>query len=282
MKLYNDCIPCIVRGSLDAARLATNDETLQQKVVKEILKILLTFDLNNPPPLMAQHIQQTVKKMTGNEDPYKAIKKKYNDFALSIYDELKSIVARSSNPFETATRLAIAGNIIDYGTSNSVGKQKILKTIEDSISGNIIGDINRFETCVKKAGKILYLADNAGEIVFDQLLLEQIGKEKAIFVVRKGYALNDATMKDAVSTGISKDLRVIDNGTSIPGTYLKLCSKKFLAEYERADLIISKGQGNYETLEHDDKRVFFLLKIKCSIVSKHSGFNLNDTVIYNP
>ncbi len=277
MRMHNDCLPCIARGALDTAKLATDDETLQVRIVKKVLKKLYNFDMNFPPPLMAKFIQQAVFEITNVSDPYYHIKKEYNDFALKLYPELEKKVKSSS--FDTAVRLCIAGNIIDFGTHNTVGKKKVLDTIDEALATDINGFVKPFKDACKKAKKILWLADNAGEIVFDKLLMEKIEKDKIIYAVRGGPTQNDATIFDAKYTGINKLVKVIDTGAAIPGVMLEYCSDNFKKEYDRADLIISKGQGNFETLDHTDTRIFFLFKAKCPIVANYAGCRLNDIVI---
>lgn len=281
MKIFNDCIPCIVRGSLDAARLATADDRVQLRIMQRVLQKLISQDMDAPPPVMARHIQQAVSEITGVDDPYKAVKQKYNRFALSIYDDLKSVVDRSGDPFDTAARLAIAGNIIDFGAASVVTRKDILKTVEDSLSNRLEGDAGLLKEKAGQAGRILWLADNAGEIVFDKLLLGQMDRSKVVYAVRGGYAQNDATMEDAVETGVTDMVTVMDTGVAVPGTLVEESSGAFREVFDNADLIISKGQGNYETLDQNDSRIFFLFKVKCPIIAAHSGYNLNDTVILN-
>ena len=277
MKMHNDCLPCIARGGLDAAKLATDDERLQLKIVKKVLKELCIFDLNSPPPLMARFIQRIVKEITGVSDPYYSIKKKYNDFALDLYPELEKKV--KSSFFETAVRLCIAGNIIDFGTHNRVGKKKVLDTIRESLTMDINGAVKPFKDASQKAKKILWIADNAGEIVFDKLLLDKMDQDKIVYAVRGGPTQNDATFADAEYTGITQMVNVIDTGAAIPGVILKYCSDRFKKYYDQADMIISKGQGNFETLDYTDPRIFFLFKAKCPVVARYAGCRLNDIVI---
>jgi len=277
MRMYNDCLPCISRGGLDAARLATSDEQLQLKIVRKVLKELCTLDLVSPPPLMAKFIQKTVKQVTGVSDPYYKIKKKYNDLALELYPELERKV--KSSCFDTAVRLSIAGNIIDFGAHNTVGEKKVLDTIHESLTMDITGSVKLFQEACKKAAKILWIADNAGEIVFDKLLLGEMDRDKVIYAVRGGPTQNDATLEDAEYTGITKIVKVIDTGAAIPGVLLEYCSDDFRLWYEQADMIISKGQGNFETLDHQDTRIFFLFKAKCPVVAEYAGCKLNDIVI---
>ena len=136
------------------------------------------------------------------------------------------------------------------------------------------------KSSIDRASRILYLADNTGEIVFDRLLLEQMPRDRITFAVKGGPVLNDATREDAEFTGITDLVRVIDNGTDIPGTVLSACSAEFREEFARADLVISKGQGNYETLDEEDKHIFFLLKVKCRVVSDDLHCDVGSAVVH--
>lgn len=277
MKLTNDCLVCCVRGALDAARLATDDEKLQQKVVKAVLKELSGIETDVPPPMVALFIHQTVERFTGVKDPFKKLKDQYNDFALSLYPDL--VKRLDGEPFETAVRLCIAGNIIDFGSHNQVGEQKVIQTIEDALVVPIKGDVDAFNSACRQAQKILWLADNTGEIVFDKLLLSRLDLKKVTYAVRGGPTQNDATLADAQYCGITDWVEVIDTGAAIPGVVLEYCSEAFNKAYESADLIIAKGQGNFETLNLDDERIFILFKAKCPVVADHAGVKLYDIVI---
>ncbi len=277
MKMHTDCLPCIARGSLDAARLATDDQSLQLRVVRRVLAELIDFDLHFPPPLMAGFISRTVEAVTGVKDPYAGIKKKYNDFALDLLPTLR--VRAGTSCFETAARLCIAGNIIDFGAHNRVGRQKVLDTIEDALVMPLNGDSAALEKACEKAGTILWIGDNTGEIVFDQVLLERLDCRKILYAVRGGPVQNDATLEDAEYTGLTRMVEVVDTGAAIPGVILDHCSEDFRKIYDRADLIIAKGQGNFETLDLRDGRIFFLFKAKCPVVADHAGCSLDDMVL---
>ncbi|MCG8620014.1 MAG: ARMT1-like domain-containing protein [Desulfobacterales bacterium] len=279
--MNTDCYPCIARGALDAARLATPDETLQLAVLKKILGKLSVLDPDWPPPLMARFIQETVGEMTGVRDPYARLKEKYNTMALAMMPELTAMKAGQDalKRFETGVRLAIAGNIIDFGTASTVGRKKLIATITHAMETRVTGSVDGFRTAVEGASHILWLGDNAGEIVFDRLLLEEMDCGKVIYAVRGGPIQNDATIEDARTSGLTEMVRVMDTGALIPGTLLPYCTDAFVREFERADLIISKGQGNFETLDHDDPRVYFLFKAKCGVVARQAGCDLGDVVI---
>ncbi|MCK5311283.1 MAG: DUF89 family protein [Desulfobacteraceae bacterium] len=282
MKIYNDCFPCILRGSLDAARLSTDDEIVHRKIMEKTMEKLSSARLYDPPPIIAQYTQRQIKEITGISDPYKKLKVKYNQFAKRILPELETMVNNSDDPFAMAVKIAIAGNIIDFGAMSDKGEDLFFNDIKTTINGGIKGNIPILQERVEKAEKVLWLGDNTGEIVLDRLLLEQVGTKKVTYVVRGEAILNDATMEDAVDAGLTEIVRVIDNGVDIPGTVLSCCSEEFRDEFKKADLIISKGQGNFETLDHDDKRTVFLFKVKCKVVADNSGFKEGDSVVFMP
>ena len=203
MKTYNDCIPCLVRQALGAARFISNDEGVHQKVLKKTLAALAVMDMNQAPPMMARHIQNTITEVTGNKDPYKKIKKKFNKFSLGILEDLRAMVESSKDPLKTAVRLSIAGNIIDFGALSTLDKEIIFATIDHAMANEVKGNMEGLIKEITAAGRILWIADNAGEIVFDRLVLEKIDRDKVTFVVRGGAALNDATLEDARDAGIS-------------------------------------------------------------------------------
>jgi uncharacterized protein with ATP-grasp and redox domains len=193
---------------------------------------------------------------------------------------LKEKIARSLNPLETAVRLAIAGNIIDFGPNSRLEDRHVRDAITHAFRAKRLGlDEEDFRTAVMKADKILYLADNAGEIVFDRLLIEQLPYEKITLVVKAGPIINDATMNDARAAGLTDLVEVIDNGADAPGTILEICSEEFRRRFDQADLIIAKGQGNYETLSNVDANILFLLKVKCPVIARHLGSELDSLVL---
>ncbi len=283
MRMHNDCFPCLAKGTLNAARLATPDEGVQLDILQTVLERLATQDQASPPPLTARFIQETIEAWTGVADPFAALKKKYNDLALSLYPWLSSLKAKPGmDRFEAGVRLAVAGNIIDFGVAEKVGEKKLMETISQALSMPVNGSVARLKKAVEAADHILWLADNAGEIVFDRLLLEEMDVSKVTYAVRGGPIQNDATMADAKDTGLADMVRVIDSGAAIPGTLLNHCGKELNAAYKAADLILSKGQGNFETLAHDDPRISFLFKAKCPVVARQANCRLGDVVVRGP
>ncbi len=279
MKTYYDCLPCFVNQTLHAARLASEDKDIHELVLRKFLKAVSEMEFQKSPPLMGQFIHRIIRKYSASDDPYKNLKDQFNLYALSLYPELKKMIEQSSKKLETAVRLAIAGNIIDFGANTDIDQASANKSIESSLSQPLTGNIKHFCKSLQSAEKILYLGDNTGEIVFDRLLIEQLPSEKIIFAVRGRPVINDAVMSDAEDTKMTDAVKVIDNGTDVPGTVIEQCSNEFKQAFEQADLIISKGQGNYETLSDTNKNIFFLLKAKCRVIAKDIDCEQGSSVI---
>lgn len=284
MKADLECVPCMIRQTIDTARYSTDDPNLQRAVVNRVLHFLYNASLEVTPPELGKKVYHIINNNTRKKDPYREMKHSYNRSALEIYDELKRLIDQYSNPLEIAAKLAIVGNTIDYGvTNNPISIHQVIME-----SKKIDFSINHFDYLLKdlrRETNILYLTDNAGEIVFDKLLLETIhqsfpSKEFNITVgVRGGSIINDATREDAEFIRMNEVARVIDNGDDTPGTLLKYVSAEMKRYYDQAELIISKGQGNYGTLDQEKKLIYFLLKVKCPLIAKNIGAKEGDTVM---
>ena len=280
MKTYLDCIPCFVRHSLDAVRIATDDERVHAQVLRKALRLADEVDFDESPPVTAQKMHRFIREAAGVEDPYLEIKDRFNKLALAMYPELKRQVESADDPLGAAVRLAIAGNIIDYGTNSEVAHDKVEDAIAESQSRPLDTQaLEELREAIDKAEKILYLGDNAGEIVMDRLLVEQLPCEKITFVVRGGPILNDALMEDAETVGLADIVSVIDNGSDAPGTILDDCSEEFRRLFEDAGLVISKGQGNFETLSDVGSGIFFMLQPKCKVLAEHLGCEMGSLVL---
>lgn len=279
MHTYLDCIPCFIRQSLDAARHATNDVHIHEKVIRGAIGLTINLDMKQSPPLIGQQIHRLIRELAGVDDPYHDIKQQFNDMALQLYPKLRRLIIESDDPIQTAIRLAIAGNIIDFGVKSQLHETELEETIKSCLCGELSArQIEDFRSAVNEAENILYLADNADEIVFDRLLIEQLPTEKITVVVKGSPVINDATMEDAIHAGLPKIVGVIDNGSDAPGTVLQNCSQNFRKYFNKADLIIAKGQGNYETLSSVDKNIFFILKAKCPVISRNIGCEVGDMI----
>ncbi len=279
MKTFFDCTPCLVRQALDSVRRSTNDEAIHEQVLRNTLRAMSEMDFQESPPAMGGKIHRFIREDLGEGDPYREVKEASNRLALDLFPALKSKVTQSGNPLETAVRLAIAGNIMDVAVKSDVGEADVNEAIEDAVSSPLAGDVDDFAHAVATAKKILYLADNAGEIVLDRLLLEKLSAGKVTLAVRGAPVINDATMADAQVAGITELVEVIDNGSAVPGTLLGECSAAFRRRFDEADLIIAKGQGNYETLNETEKDIYFLLKVKCPVIARDIGAKVGSLVL---
>ena len=280
MKIGLKCIPCFVRQAFEAVSLVTNDQKIRERILRQVLFRLANVSFDNTPPYIGRDIHRIVRLLSGDSDPYVEIKKDSNTLAMKLMPSLKELIKSSADPFETAVRLAIAGNIIDCGQGNPISEEKIQKTVSQCLDQPVSKDaINELKEEIGKASNILYLGDNAGEVFFDRLLIEELQGYPITFVVRGAPTINDALKDDARMVGLDKLVRVMDNGSDVPGTILEECSPEFKRQFMEADLLIAKGQGNYETLSDEQKKTFFLLKVKCPVIAEHIGCQEGDMVI---
>jgi len=288
MKTYLDCIPCFYRQALDAARIAGTDEIKQKQIVDKISQLIPDFPLEASPPEMGREIYSLVGKISGVKDPFKEIKENSNKFALKLYPELKQEINNSEDGLLTALKLSIIGNIIDYGAKNSLDVPKEINYLfqgnfkTDNKNNSIIFKYKQFKEALNEVDTLIYLADNAGEVVFDRLLIEELVKElgkEVIYVVKGKPIINDALIEDALFCGINRTAKVISSGSDAPGTLLKYCSPEFIRLYQKAELIISKGQGNYEALSGEDRPIFFLFRVKCPVIAEDVGCNVGDMIL---
>ncbi|MFP4028022.1 MAG: damage-control phosphatase ARMT1 family protein [Candidatus Brocadiia bacterium] len=281
MKTFFDCVPCFIQQTLDAARMATEDKTVQEEILRSVLEETAHLSFSETPPHMARRIHRIIRECSGCSDPYAAVKRHFNELALGELEELRSRVEDSPNPFETAVRLAIAGNIIDFGVASWDSESPLWDTIEEVLERPFdINDLPRFHAAVEEADEILYLGDNTGEIVLDQLLIEQLPTERVVYAVKGAPIINDATLQDARETGMVDLVEVVENGSDAPGTILDLCNESFRELFWQSDLVISKGQANYETLSKNGKAgLFFLLKVKCPVVARDLNCEIGSIIV---
>lgn len=280
---YLQCTSCFLRHSLDAAREATTSDGVQRRIMAAVLREAVRHLPHFSPPRLGREIHRLVREYTGNPDPYRQVKALYNQAAMGFYARLKNLVEESQDPFASALRIAIAGNIIDFGSRRIEEEIKLMPVIEDCLARPFaIDHVLELRQRAARADDILYLADNAGEIGFDRLFIEQLPRSRVTVAVKGSPVINDATIEDAQAVGLSELVEVIDNGSDVPGTILEMCSPEFQQRFRRADLVIAKGQGNYETLCHldTDKHIFYLLKVKCSVVGRALGCQVGDIVVY--
>jgi len=281
VKIYLDCFPCFLRQALEASRIAGAGKETQRAVMDRVMARLLDISEKETPPRIGSMIHDTVKRVTGNSDPYREIKRRHNEQVLDMEEELTALITGSSSPLSDALKLAAAGNLIDMGPERRWHKMReIFRDFTERDPAHF--DCPSFDTALRKAGTLLYLGDNAGEIVLDKILIGVLLRETNLditYVVRGGPVIDDATMEDARFVGMTDLVRVIDTGVAFPGTVPEASSGEFLDYYTGADLILSKGQGNYESLSDEDKNIFFLLQTKCRVVADKIGCGVGDIVL---
>jgi len=276
MKTYLDCIPCFFEQALRAGRMATNDEKLLKLLLDKLGLMLSNISLESTPPETGRLIYQMVKRVTGNPDPFRKVKHQNTKQALDLYSSLKKIVNESNDGLLTAIRIAIAGNVIDFGANATFDIDIAIKeSLEMDFS---IFDYTTFRNFLVKSKQVLYIGDNAGETVFDRILIEQMNKP-VIYVVRGAPVINDATFDDAVEAGIDKVATIVSSGTDAPGTILSTCNSEFKKILDQSEFVIAKGQGNYEALSNENRPIFFLLKVKCKIIADDIGVSKGDILL---
>ncbi|MFA5417786.1 MAG: ARMT1-like domain-containing protein [Bacteroidales bacterium] len=279
MRIDSECGKCLLKANqklFDKFNIPWQQQQELQKYNEQLMesKFLATA------PEIQRELSMNFNSVTGINDPYVEEKAESNCLASALYQEWKPRITRSDDPFDLALRLSIAGNIMDYGANNSFD---ILKTINHVTTANFaIDHSNLLKQRIRHAKNILYLGDNAGEIVFDKLFIETIGHPNFTFAVKGGITLNDATMEDADKIGLHSVAKVISNGYNAPSTILSKCDAEFLKVYNEADLIISKGQGNLEGLiNENDPRIFFLLVVKCTVIGEMLKVKKGSFVVFN-
>ena len=284
MQTYLECIPCFVRQAIDAAQLAGGSDDVQEQVVRRVLEEVSRFPFDSPPPLMAERIHAIARELCGGVDPYREAKRASNELALELVDELRPRVAGDRAPFHAAARLAAAANVIDLGAmstrdmSHEAIRRELLAALEENGGTH---DLDALSKAVEGADTVLYFTDNAGEIAFDRLFIEQMPPGVVTAVVRGGAVLNDATYEDAEAVGLTEVARVLDTGRAAPGVVLDTCPDAVRRLFAEADVVIAKGQGNYESLSGKSRPgLFFLLRVKCPVVARDSGFPVGRLVFH--
>ncbi|HNS17709.1 MAG TPA: ARMT1-like domain-containing protein [Bacteroidales bacterium] len=278
--MHADCLKCF----LSQAGKLLHEYDVPDTIAGNIRNRFMLFidnhqDISAPEAACLMH--RLIKKATCTEDPYQKAKSDYNELLLQLEDEIRSIIRASDDPFQMALRYALAGNIIDFGPQKPFDVLKALS--EAAFKEPYIDHSLELKRELKNASMVLYLGDNAGEIVLDKLFIETINHPNLYFAVRGSNILNDVTMEDADRVGLKKIASVISNGYDAPSTLVNKCSLEFRKIYEGADIIISKGQGNLEGLiDTCDKKIFFLLMVKCNVIAERVEVKeKNVVVLYN-
>jgi uncharacterized protein with ATP-grasp and redox domains len=272
-----DCIPCAIGSLVTLFTKGLVPERRQEPAMRALLAYLSQLDFKLSLPQMGQEMHRLIRDVLENPDPYFEIKRTFNQLMLEYYPDLKKLVDEAADPFLMALKLAIAGNVIDFGPNRPFDFNATLDRAKTMVLA--VDESESLRDSIPRARTLLYLGDNAGEIVMDRILLETIRHPNVYFAVRGAPVINDATIDDARSVGIDRIAQVIANGDDAPGTILETSSPEFRDIFDRADLVIAKGQGNYEGLCGIDKNIYFILMAKCDHVAAHLGVQKGDLVV---
>ena len=286
MNIKYDCLPCVTRQLIKLATKVTDDDLIQKEIITQGLKVISTENFNASAPYITGLIYDIAKRESGISDPYLDEKNEFNQIAEVLIRDLalREKIMESSNPIDTALRLSIAGNIIDFSLGIDVDENGVRASIDQSLKAKLHGvTTSDLTDAIAKAEHILFIGDNAGEIVFDKLLIELLPLKKIKYVVKGGPIVNDATLKDAINVHMDDLVSIVDTGVAIQGVELSTCSPDFIKLFNEADLIISKGQANFESLSNEkNKNIFFLLRAKCRTISNEIGCEKGAFVLLNP
>jgi damage-control phosphatase, subfamily I len=273
VKLLPECYLCAMRQALAAARLVSGDEDFHHECMVETARLLAVAQRDMTPPEGGEEFYRMIRERSGNPDPFREQKRKQNEVVEALLPWLRETVSSAEDPLLMAVRLAIAGNAVDPGAQESFDLEK---SVMEAVEGE--AGLEAFPALAERlesAGTVLVIADNCGEVVFDRVLIETMRERAAragrdlevILAVRAEPIINDVTMVEADELGMCEICTVISSGSGMPGTVLGRTTTEFREAFDRADLVISKGQGNWETLEDCDREVFFLFQAKCPAVA---------------
>ena len=281
MKLSNECIDCI-KGQITKACVSMGlNKELTKEIEDEITNQSENFDNSKTPPFVVKEVYEYLAKKSGVCDPLEHVKQNSIKEALTYVPFIENKINSSKDKIFTAIKAAVAGNVIDFASKEQFDlKEEISKIFEKNFA---INDFDKFLSILENHQELLILADNAGENVFDKILIKTIKNIypdlKITYATRGKAIINDITIKEALQIGIDKYATVVSSGVPTPGLELSLVSNEFNAIFQSAPLILSKGMGNYESLEDTlDKRVFFLFKVKCNVVAKHVNESLGEII----
>lgn len=274
MRTSLECVPCFVRQAAEAVELAVSPGERRERLLRILLREIAAADWSGSPPVVGQVIHRIIRRELNDPDPYRSLKERLNRIAAALMQAAAVRIERlprMEERWEAVIRLAAAGNLLDAGAKTRLAPEEMHGLLDRVWHMPLVGDPDGLARRVEQAQRILYLTDNAGEIWFDRLLLEHLPKERVTVAVRGAPTLNDATIEDARACGLTQMVRVIGNGSDAPGTVLDDCSEEFRRELGKAELVISKGQGNFETLSEEDGKIWFLFTVKCEVVGRRVG-----------
>lgn len=277
MEIFLDCLPCMLKQALEAARMVTAKEELHDAIISDAICELTKYHNYPSAPALAEVIHSLVKKHTASLDPYAKIKSRDISKALSFEPKLLEFVNNSNDCIKKALKVSATGNIMDSAMNNTLDIEQCLEC--ELAKPFAVFDIELFSEDFKIADNILIIGDNAGEVVFDTVLAKTLSKNcKVYYAVRERAIINDATISDAKKTNIGNYAKIISTGCGMPGAVLDACSDSFIDIFNKADIVISKGQGNFEALSDTKRAIYFLLKAKCNRIATLLNTEINSYI----
>ncbi|MGM0611383.1 MAG: damage-control phosphatase ARMT1 family protein [Thermodesulfobacteriota bacterium] len=274
-----DCLPCFMRQALNGARLTSpNDLQTQKKILSAVAQSIARMDTRLSPPHLAGQIYAQITEISGTDDPFADYKKKSNSEVMALLPEIRSRILREEDRLFFALRMSIIGNYMDAGVARDFDWQSALKNEKDARWAEL--HYPDFKNKLKKENKILIIGDNAGEIALDTLLVRELVElgNDVTYAVRALPILNDATVEDARDVGMTDICEVISSGSDCPGSVTSRCTDEFLKKMHEADLVISKGQGNFEALSEEKNGIYFAFKVKCEVVAELVGLPIGSSI----
>lgn len=271
-RLHSECLTCMAKVHMDKCPKDI-DEEIKVEYMQKLLKILSEAEEKYGAPVIVRKIKQLQEEVLGIKEDYAEIKKYYNHLMMCYEDQITQKIENSEDPLKMGIQYAMIGNYIDFGARITVTDEHLTElintpeefTVDQKQYNELVKDLNKAKT-------LLYLTDNCGEIVMDKILIKQIKNKypelEITVMVRGDEVVNDASMKDAVQVGMCEIVKVITNGSDIAGTWIEEISSKAKAVMDEADIIISKGQGNFETLRKCGKNIYYIFLCKCDLFSR--------------
>lgn len=274
MGSHVDCIACIVNKANKLADLYIKDKRKKYKFMQGVLKEILNTGYDRSAPLIEAKMTRIARQVTGIADFYEQDKRYFNDLLLSLEQEVETVILKGEDPLAEALKAALAGNIIDFSALNDVSSDLVKNILFKTMTEQTLNlfTYNRLLDNLSNSKGLLYLGDNAGEIVLDKLLIKFIKKRfpnlSITFATRGAPISSDVTETDAYYVGMDQYADIINNGTDLPGTDLQEVSGSFEEVFTTAEVIIAKGQGNFETLTDSGKNIYYLFLCKCNVFIK--------------
>lgn len=278
MELFLECLPCLLRQALEAARMATADEDVQAVIMDDAMQVVTRYRAYSCAPALAAEIHEVVKVRTGTADPYEAIKDRDVAAALRLEPLIHQFAATGPDSLLQALKVSATGNVMDSALSSNLDIEAVLA--EELAMPFAVCDLQALVGDLKDASSVLIVGDNAGEAVFDKVLVEQLSRGCDVtFAVRDRPIINDVTAREAHDVGMDAHATIVSTGCGAPGAILDRCSVEFRALFDHCDVVLSKGQGNFEALSGAERRIYFLLKAKCPRLANALGVDVGDYVL---